>query len=316
MAFLLVLRQVDIRAAAGGPIGNGGLELGAGHAQVELQSVGLAGFELIAKDVELLDLVLDARAVGDAVRQIAGQAGVDSLHVVDNGDIHLLVGGDDEDRLGGIGVVEQVLSSVGNTRRSGLVLDDLSVQAGGHFALLLAVLSAFLAFLASIVEDNVLVAVEVLRGIVVEPVGLRGRSVVQVEGTLHGHTREGDAAHVNLGVGVEGVGGIGAVDEVINLHIDLSQGVLELEVHLAVDSGLSEVDIRQAGGQRGSILDGAVVSRGGHDTPEQVDGLGGVGVNDILDDGVAGGCVLDELGDALFLAQLLKKGSDLTLIHL
>ena len=105
---------------------------------------------------------------------------------------------------------------------------------------------------------------------------------------------------------------ISTVVEIVDSDVQLSQSVAQVELNLTVSCGRS---VRTVGFQQvdeGEVLlylclgrtpSGGVVSSS--DTPEEVDRLAGLSVNNILGNGVANAVVLSQSGNVLTLNLLL-----------
>ncbi len=219
------------------PRRNVGIELHGVHAQVELDSVLLAAVESAGGTAEedvLGDLVLDAHAVGRTVADIGREVGIGGLHIVDDGDGHLLTRRDDVDALVEIIGVEEVHRRVGDTGRRRAVLDDGIVETRRDLVGGLGIRRTLTAVAATVLHGDTLAEGQVGGPGIVEPQGLVGHGVVQVERTFQGDARERDRAHVDLRtVGDVAAGIVGQpVGVGIDLDVELREGMLEGEGHL------------------------------------------------------------------------------------
>ena len=208
---------------------------------MELDGVLLATVESAGGPAEedvLGDLVLDAHAVGRAVTDIGREVGIGGLHVVDDGDGHLLTRRDDVDALVDVVGVEEVHRGVGDAIRVGVLLDDDIVEPRGDLVGGLGVRRTLTSVAATVLHGDTLAEGQVGGPGIVEPQGLVGHGVVQVERTFQGDARERDRAHVDLRtVGDVAAGIVGQpVGVGIDLHVELREGMLEGERHLLVDT--------------------------------------------------------------------------------
>ena len=267
---------------------------------MELQGVLVARLQALVARPEvdgLRDLVLHADTLRDTIGEDAAERGVGSLHVIDDGDGHLLASGYDADAAVERGCLEEVHRRVSHALCRGVALYDAAVQARGRLVGGQGSHLALSPVAPSVHDGDGLPVGDVGQSAVVEPQGLwpvAAHGVVEVERALHGDAGEGDAAHVDARVGVDvATLGMGhAVGIGINLHVELRQRVLEGELQLLVDAvGMLDVEPGVSLLHRlGVVVARLELAPGGliADAPAEVDTPQGRESGDVLHERVAG----------------------------